>query len=68
MENILYSTHCPACSMVENKLKEKGIPYTLCEDREKMIALGFKVVPQFYCAEQDKILTAQQTLLWANKK
>jgi glutaredoxin len=42
---ILYSTHCPRCSMVEKKLKDKNIDYVEINDVDKMTELGFASVP-----------------------
>lgn len=45
MNVILYSTHCPRCSIVEKKLKDKNINYTEINDIDKMTELGFTSVP-----------------------
>lgn len=45
MKVILYSTHCPRCSMVEKKLKDNNIDYTEINDIDKMTELGFTSVP-----------------------
>lgn len=45
MKVILYSTHCPRCSMVEKKLKDKNIDYVEINDVDKMTELGFASVP-----------------------
>ena len=38
MENvILYTTHCPRCLILANKLQEKGIHYTEFTDVQKML-------------------------------
>lgn len=33
MANILYTSHCPMCMVVEHKLKESNIPYEVCDLR-----------------------------------
>lgn len=42
---ILYSTHCPRCNVLEQKLKSKKIPYTEVNDTEIMLQKGFNTVP-----------------------
>lgn len=42
---ILYSTHCPMCMMVEQRLKAKNIPYQEVTDENEIIKLGFQHVP-----------------------
>lgn len=45
MAVILYSTHCPKCSVLENKLKQKNISYEEINDIEIMKGKGFLSVP-----------------------
>lgn len=46
MENvILYTTHCPRCLILANKLKEKGIAYTEFTDKNKMLEMGMDMMP-----------------------
>lgn len=42
---ILYSTHCPKCTILEKKLKDKGVIYDEVNDVGTMIGLGFTEVP-----------------------
>lgn len=42
---ILYSTHCPKCIILERKLKEKGIGYTVETDMNAIEKTGFRTVP-----------------------
>lgn len=41
----LYTTHCPKCLVLEEKLKQKNISYTEHTNTEEMINLNFSVVP-----------------------
>ena len=43
--NILYSTDCPKCKILKQKLDQKQIEYKECNDVEKMMELGFLSVP-----------------------
>ncbi len=45
MEVILYTTHCPKCNILEKKMQIAGINYTVSEDVQKMLELGFKSAP-----------------------
>lgn len=45
MEVILYSTHCPRCEVLEEKLKIKGIKYIEENSVEVMQEKGITSVP-----------------------
>ena len=45
MEVILYSTHCPRCEVLEDKLKSKGIEYVEENSVEVMQEKGIMSVP-----------------------
>ena len=42
---ILYTTHCPKCKILEQKLKSKNIEYVEFTDVDKMIEMGFSMMP-----------------------
>ena len=42
---ILYSTNCPKCKILEQKLKSKNIKYSEFTDVDKMIEMGFSMMP-----------------------
>lgn len=42
---ILYTTHCPRCSILEKKLNMKNITYEECSDIESMKSKGILQVP-----------------------
>lgn len=42
---ILYSTGCPKCKILKDKLDVKEITYQVCDDVELIIQKGFKTVP-----------------------
>ena len=66
MNVILYSTHCPRCLVVENKLKEKKIPYELFSDEQAMLSRGIKTVPLL---EVDGTqMTGSEAINWINKQ
>lgn len=45
MDIMLYSTHCPQCEILEEKLRVKNIPYTEVNDVALMLNKGIKNVP-----------------------
>lgn len=52
MNITLYSTHCPKCNVLEAKLKATGIEYKENNDKDYMIAQGWKEVPILQVDEQ----------------
>jgi len=42
---ILYSTGCPLCRSLEQKMNRAGVSYTKIDDEDEMIRLGFQSVP-----------------------
>ena len=45
MNVILYSTHCPRCAVLEEKLEDAGIKFELIEDQDIMQEKGFMSAP-----------------------
>lgn len=45
MQVILYTTHCPQCHVLEQKLKQKNITYKEIDDIEVMKEKGFLSSP-----------------------
>ena len=45
MEVILYSSNCPKCNILEKKLRQANIDFTLDQDVDLMIAKGFMSAP-----------------------
>ena len=41
----LYTTNCPKCRILEQKLKSKNIEYIEFTDVDKMIEMGFNMMP-----------------------
>jgi len=40
MEVVLYSTHCPKCNILEKKLTQKGINFTIVDDSSEVVKVG----------------------------
>ena len=43
MSITVYTTHCPSCRVLEEKLKKKNIEYTTIDDRESVVAKGIEL-------------------------
>ena len=41
----LYSTHCPRCEVLAEKLDAKNIKYETITDTDIMLELGFDILP-----------------------
>ena len=42
---ILYSTGCPKCKILKERLDSNSITYQICDNTELMIQKGFRSVP-----------------------
>lgn len=42
---VLYSTHCPKCNVLSQKLNSKSIQFEEINDVETMQSIGIKTVP-----------------------
>ena len=65
MEIILYSTHCPRCSVLEKKLKKKQLHYTEVTDVEVMKKMGLKSAPAMQ-VDGGKLMNFQEANDWIN--
>jgi glutaredoxin len=63
MANIIfYTTHCPKCAILEEKLNEKQIQFDTCTDVKLMVSKGFRSAPML---EVDgKPLTYLEAIKW----
>jgi glutaredoxin len=66
MKIILYSTGCPKCKILKQKLDEKGISYEVCSDVNIMISKGIKSVPLLEVEE--KIMTYIDAVNWIKEQ
>lgn len=62
----LYSTDCPRCKMLENKLDQFGINYTICKDKNTMLKYGFSFLPVLKV--DDKFLNFKEAIRWINER
>ena len=61
----LYTTHCPKCKILEQKLKAKNIEYVEFTDVNKMIEMGFCNVPMLEV--NDKVMDFTTANKWINE-
>ena len=64
MEIRLYTTHCPKCNVLENKLKSKNIDYIEITDTNIMIEKGYMSVPVLEV--DDKVMNFTDANTWIN--
>lgn len=62
----LYSTHCPRCRVLEDKLEDKNIEYTIVTDIEEMSKLNIMSVPMLKIG--DKLLPFKEANDWINEQ
>ncbi len=63
---ILYSTGCPKCEVLKNKLAEKGVQYTENNSVDEMLKLGIEAVPVLKV--NDRLLDFKEAVDWVNKQ
>jgi len=63
---IFYSTHCPKCTILERKLKDKNIEYDEVNDIELMISKGFMNVPVLEI--DGKVMNYGESIKWINER
>lgn len=62
----LYTTHCPKCNILKQKLDKKNIEYNINEDVETMINKGFSSVPVLEV--DNEILDFVNAIKWVNER
>lgn len=63
---ILYTTHCPRCSILEKKMTAANIKYEVEDNVDKMIAKGFTSAPMLEV--DDKILNFSEAVKWLKEQ
>ena len=64
MDIIFYSTGCPRCSVLKQKLENKNIEFETVTDVDKMIELGIQSAPSL--SVDGKILDFSKAIKWIN--
>ena len=65
MDIILYTTHCPQCMVLEKKLQQKNISYTICEDVTEMRKLNLLSAPAL-SINGAKPMNFKDSVTWVN--
>lgn len=61
---VLYTTHCPKCTILTKKMQSKNIPYTEVTDVELMKSKGITSVPMLEVGEN--LLDFSEANRWIN--
>ena len=64
--NILYSTNCPKCKVLETKLKNKNIEFEICNDVDLMLSKGIQQAP--YLEIDNELMDFSNAIKWVNEK
>ena len=64
--NILYSTNCPKCKVLETKLKNKNIEFKICNDVDLMLSKGIQQAP--YLEVDNELMDFSNAIKWVNEK
>jgi glutaredoxin len=62
----LYTTHCPKCEILQEKLHEKNIKYDICTDKKLMISKGFLSAPMLEV--DNKAMTFLEATNWIKEQ
>ena len=65
MDVILYSTNCPKCNILEQKLKDKNIEFEICTDVDLMQSKGFTMAPML--EKEGEALDFGSAVKWINE-
>lgn len=65
MDVVLYSTGCPKCTVLKQKLDNKSVSYTENTSVDKMLSLGITQVPVL--SVDGELLAFPQANEWVNQ-
>ena len=65
MKITLYTTHCPKCNTLVERLEKKNIAFETCEDMKVLVAKGFKTVPVLEIDGQ--LMDFAQSMKWVSE-
>lgn len=63
---IMYSTGCPKCEVLKQKMIELGCGFQLCTDIQEMIRLGINEVPMLKV--DDVMMNFSEALKWIEEQ
>ena len=61
----IYSTGCPKCRILETKLNQKNVDYSVVDDTDVMINKGFQSLPMLEVNE--KLMDFGEAVRWVNE-
>ncbi len=64
-DTILYSTGCPKCKILKQKLDDKGVVYRVVDSVDTMLAMGITVVPVL--SLDGELLDFSEAVQWVNQ-
>ena len=62
MSVVLYTTHCPKCTVLQTKLDQSNIKYTICDNIDDMQLLNIMSAPALEVNHE--LLDFSQALKW----
>lgn len=70
MEVTLYSTGCPKCKVLEQKLNENKLKYKVVSSVEEMLSKGFTNVPMIEIVDDkiNKTMGFADAFKWLNER
>lgn len=66
MNLVMYSTGCPKCRILKMKLDASGLPFTVNDDIDEMLALGFTELPML--SVDGKLYHFADAVRWVNEQ
>ena len=60
----VYSTGCPKCKVLIQKLNDKNIPYIICDDIDVMMNKGLRTVP--VVEKNGELMSFKEAVKWVN--
>ena len=64
--NILYTTNCPKCKVLETKLISKNIEFKICDDVDLMLSKGIQQAP--YLEVDNELMNFSNAIKWVNEQ
>ena len=58
----LYTTRCPKCAIIKQRLDSAGVQYNTVDNTDAMAAIGIKSVPMLRV--DSKMLTFSEAIQW----
>ncbi len=70
MNVVLYTTHCPKCEVLAQKLTLKNVKYTVCDDIDKVIATGERIgiMSAPFLKIEDEYMDFSKAVKWLNEE